>query len=100
VVFQSHTYSRTHSFLADFVQALTLADHVYLLPIYPAREENTWGVSSEQIVDALVEQGTTAELYQTPEAIALTLRQTVTDGDVVVVIGAGAVTEVAKHLTE
>lgn len=100
VVFQSHTYSRTNELFADFIEALTLANEVYLLPIYPAREENIWGVSSEKIADDLKRQGTSAELFQTPQAIATHLKETVHDGDVIVVIGAGAVTEVANLLTK
>jgi UDP-N-acetylmuramate--alanine ligase len=98
VVFQSHTYTRTHSLFAEFVAALAMANHVYLLPIYAAREENISGVSSEQLVAALTDHGVIAQLFHTPEAVALQLRQTLTDGDLVVVIGAGEVTEVAKQL--
>jgi UDP-N-acetylmuramate--alanine ligase len=99
VVFQSHTYSRTHELLKDFVDALTLADQVFLLPIYAAREVNTWGVSSEQIKAQLEAQDTSVMLYETPAAIAEALKQSVVAGDVIVVIGAGQVTEVAKLLT-
>lgn len=98
VVFQSHTYSRTHELFNDFVDALTLANQVYILPIYPAREENIWGVTSEQMVEALLKKDTPAELFQTPPALAEHLKATVKDGDIIVVIGAGAVTEVAKEL--
>lgn len=97
-VFQSHTYSRTHELMADFVSALATADYVYLLPIYAAREENIWGVQTEQIVDALQAQGTPAELWQTAPAVAEHLKYTVKAGDVVVVIGAGEVTAVAAQL--
>ena len=37
-VFQSHTYTRTKALMDEFAQALTLADHVVLAKIYPARE--------------------------------------------------------------
>ena len=33
LVFQSHTYTRTHELFADFVTALSKADSVYMLPI-------------------------------------------------------------------
>lgn len=39
VAFQPHLYSRTHDFASEFAQALSLADNVLLLDIYPAREE-------------------------------------------------------------
>ncbi len=48
-VFQPHLYTRTRDFHEEFAGALSLADEVILLPIYPAREEPIEGVSSELI---------------------------------------------------
>ena len=44
--FQPHLFSRTRDFMQGFVEALQLADKVYLLDIYPAREEPIEGVTS------------------------------------------------------
>ena len=49
VIFQPHLYSRTRDFAPQFAQALSLADDVILLDIYPAREEPLPGVTSEII---------------------------------------------------
>ncbi|MBD5225976.1 MAG: UDP-N-acetylmuramate--L-alanine ligase [Bacteroidales bacterium] len=49
VAFQPHLYSRTRDFYREFAGALSLADEVILLPIYPAREEPIAGVSSEMV---------------------------------------------------
>ncbi len=38
VVFQSHQNSRTAAFLTEFAEALNLADKVYILPVFAARE--------------------------------------------------------------
>ena len=46
VFFQPHLYSRTQQFEDEFAEVLALFDAVYLLPIYPAREEPIQGVSS------------------------------------------------------
>jgi UDP-N-acetylmuramate--alanine ligase len=102
VVFQSHTYSRTHALFADFVDALALADEVFLLPIYAAREENTWGVTSEQMVEALQTKGIMVHLYHTIPACAEAVRASLSyaEKEVVIAIGAGAVTEVARDLTK
>lgn len=51
VIFQPHLYSRTRDFAPEFAQALSLADEVLLLPIYPARELPIEGVSSELILN-------------------------------------------------
>lgn len=50
VLFQPHLYTRTRDLATEFAQALSLADEVILLPIYPARELPIPGVSSEIIL--------------------------------------------------
>lgn len=49
VVFQPHLYTRTRDFADGFAKALDVADQVYLLDIYPARELPIEGVTSEII---------------------------------------------------
>lgn len=49
VVFQPHLYTRTRDFAAQFAKALSYADSVVLLDIYPARELPIPGVTSEII---------------------------------------------------
>lgn len=100
VVFQPHTYSRTHGLFADFVKALSTADRVILVPIYAAREENEPGVTSEQLVEALKETRIDAQFFHTLPAAAQHVKETVGENDVVLVMGAGDVTKVAKLLTE
>ena len=48
-VFQPHLYTRTRDFAPEFAQALSLAEKVILLDIYPARELPIPGVTSEII---------------------------------------------------
>ncbi len=48
-VFQPHLYTRTRDFAPEFAQALSGADKLILLEIYPAREEPIPGVTSEII---------------------------------------------------
>lgn len=49
VIFQPHLFTRTRDFADGFAGSLDLADEVYLLPIYPAREQPIAGVTSELI---------------------------------------------------
>ena len=51
VIFQPHLYTRTRDFAPEFAAALSLADEVILLPIYPAREEPIPGVTSEMVLE-------------------------------------------------
>lgn len=48
-LFQPHLYTRTRDLHAEFAEALSHADEVVLLPIYPAREEPIPGITSEII---------------------------------------------------
>lgn len=53
VIFQPHLYSRTRDFAPEFAAALSKADELYLLPIYPAREEPIPGVTSDIILSGV-----------------------------------------------
>lgn len=53
LVFQPHLYSRTRDFADEFSASLSLADEVYLMPIYPARELPVEGVTSEMLVNKI-----------------------------------------------
>ncbi|MBN2639568.1 MAG: UDP-N-acetylmuramate--L-alanine ligase [Bacteroidales bacterium] len=53
VIFQPHLYSRTRDFADGFAAALSLAGEVYLLDIYPAREQPVSGVTSRIIFDQI-----------------------------------------------
>jgi UDP-N-acetylmuramate--alanine ligase len=53
VAFQPHLYTRTRDFADGFARALSLADEVVLLDIYPAREEPIPDVTSKIIFDKI-----------------------------------------------
>lgn len=53
VAFQPHLYSRTRDFAPQFAEALSMADSVVLIDIYPAREEPIPGVTSKIIFDRI-----------------------------------------------
>lgn len=100
VVFQSHTYSRTHELFDDFAHSLAKADRVLMTPIYAAREENESGVSAEKLSEAISEKGTESRFFHTLEAAALEIKELVSPDEVVLVMGAGDITKVATILTE
>jgi len=49
IIFQPHLFTRTRDFVDGFAESLDLADEVFLLPIYPARELPIEGVTSQLI---------------------------------------------------
>ncbi len=84
VVFQPHTYSRTHELFDEFAASFD-GIQLILADIYAARETNVSGVSSE----ALAEKIDGAVYLPSNEAIAEYLRRELRDGDMLIVMGAG-----------
>ena len=82
-VFQPHLYTRTRDLYREFAAALSLADEVVLVPIYPAREEPIEGICSELIGEYVTAPWRICER----EALAASLGEAATD--VVVTFGAG-----------
>ena len=86
VVFQSHTYSRTAALLGGFGETLSLADKVFVAPIYAARETNTLGVDQYVLAERI---GESAEGCADIKTAAEKLASFVKDGDVAIIMGAG-----------
>ncbi len=97
VVFQPHTYSRTKQMLAEFAKSLDRADRVKLVEIYPARETDTMGVSSESIAELM---DLDAPVYATPAAAADAVAEDLRSRDVVLFLGAGDIWQAAPILIE
>ncbi|MBX2967192.1 MAG: UDP-N-acetylmuramate--L-alanine ligase [Cyclobacteriaceae bacterium] len=51
VVFQPHLFTRTRDFASGFSQSLSLADELFLMDIYPARELPIAGVDSDMLME-------------------------------------------------
>jgi UDP-N-acetylmuramate--alanine ligase len=51
--FQPHLFTRTRDFADGFAETLSMADELYLLDIYPARELPIEGVNSQMIIDKM-----------------------------------------------
>ena len=98
VVFQPHTYSRTISFFNDFVDALSLADHVILCDIYAAREVDTGEVSSAMLAEALRQKGVDAVHIPVFEEIEKFLEKKISTGDMLITMGAGNAVKIAADL--
>lgn len=92
-VFEPHTYSRTYSLFDEFAASFAGADRLFFTDIYAAREVNTYGVSSEMLARAAGGEYTPAY-----EDAAESVRACAGEGDLVLVLGAGTVIEVAKFL--
>ena len=84
--YQPHTYSRTAGLWNEFSQSLSLADRVYLVDIYAAREQNVYGVSSSLLADRIGEKATYCDSFRT---LANVLSSEARAGDLLIVMGAG-----------
>ena len=53
VIFQPHLFSRTRDFMEEFADALSLADRILLMEIYPAREKPMPGITSSVLLEKI-----------------------------------------------
>ncbi len=98
VVFQPHTYSRTKNLLNDFANALLNFDNIIILDIYAARENNTYNVSSKDLVDKIISLGKSAKYIPNFDDCVSFLKDNVCENDIVLTLGAGTVTEIGPML--
>lgn len=82
-VFQPHLFSRTRDLYEEFAEALSHADDVILIPIYPARELPMEGVNSEMIGELLSVPWSVVQKEKIADELAGR------DNDIVVTFGAG-----------
>ena len=83
--FQPHTYTRTAAFFDDFVEVLKLADVAVLAEIYAAREQNTLGISSLDLVRKIPGAVYCPHL----EGVTAQLADMAQPGDLILTVGAG-----------
>ena len=100
VVFQPHTYSRTKNLLTDFAQVLSGFDNIIITDIYAAREADTLGISSQNLVDQInINRVGKKALYMSDfNEIAKYIRDRVMPNDIVLTIGAGTVTTIGPKI--
>ena len=98
LVFQPHTYSRTKAFLDEFAEVLSSVDVVVLADIYAAREKNTYGISSEDLLNKLKDFGTECYYFPTFEEIENFLEKKCMNGDLLITMGAGDVVNIGENL--
>jgi UDP-N-acetylmuramate--alanine ligase len=91
VVFQPHLFSRTRIFAGQFGAALDLADDIYVLDVYAAREDPEPGVTGAMVASAV--PGGRAVFCPDPHSLPNAIADSAKPGDVVLTMGAGDVTK-------
>ena len=99
-VFQPHTYSRTKAFLSDFARVLSMADIVVLADIYAAREKNTIGISSKDLLAELQKNGQESYYFPSFDEIEKFLSEKCINNDLLITMGAGDVYLIGEHLLQ
>ena len=97
-VFQPHLYSRTKALGQAMGIALSMADVVVVTEVYPAREQPLPGVTGERVAKAARRAGGQVEWVSSRAALADRLEEMIANGDVVITLGAGDITEVGREL--
>lgn len=102
VVFQPHLFTRTRDLADGFAGALSIADRVVLLPVYPARELPIEGVSSEMILKNVETED--KQVLAKEDFLAWTQSHTKKMnkefGEVIVMAGAGDIDALVKPVAD
>jgi UDP-N-acetylmuramate--alanine ligase len=98
-VFQPHRYTRTRDLMSEFATAFNDADVLVVLGIYAASEEPIPGITGESLARAISAHGHRDVTYVEKRAeVAAALLPKLREGDLVVTLGAGDVTQVGPEL--
>jgi len=100
-VFQPHRYSRTQALFDEFSQVLADSDVVVLTDIFPAGEEAIDGVDSGALCQSIRARGKVnpvliSDVFDLPKKLPSMLE----DGDLVLLLGAGNIGQVAQLIRE
>ena len=99
MAYQPHRFSRTRDLYDDFVKVLGAVDQLLLLEVYPAGEAPIAGADGRALCRGIRDAGAGHPVFaSSPEEAFGLLPGMVRDGDVVLVQGAGNVSEISKRL--
>jgi UDP-N-acetylmuramate--alanine ligase len=102
VVFQPHRYTRTRILADEFGRSFAGADLVVVTDVYGAGEDPEPGVTGELIADSITaREKDTAVVYEPSRAgLARAVVPLLEEGDLVITMGAGDVTQCAREILE
>lgn len=101
LAFQPHRYTRTRDCFEDFVKVLSSADAVLLTEVYPAGEAPIVAADGRSLVRAVRVAGKVEPLFlETTNELPQAILNTAKNGDVVIVMGAGSIGQVAAKTKE
>lgn len=99
MVYQPHRYTRTRDLFGDFCNVLSNPDVLVLLDVYSAGESYIEGADGSSLKQAIGERGRINPLFvKQHEELAAVLQNTLCDGDVLLMQGAGNIGMIASYL--
>ena len=98
VIFQPHTFSRTKKLLNDFAESLKDFDHIILVDIYAARENDDYDVSSNDLVNLINEKNKKATYISSFDDVAKFIESHTQKNDLILTLGAGTVTKIGPMI--
>jgi UDP-N-acetylmuramate--alanine ligase len=99
LAFQPHRYTRTRDLFEDFARVLSTVDALVLTDVYPAGEPPIVAADGRALARAVRVGGKVEPLFvEEVSGVADAVRAIVRDGDVVLVMGAGSIGQVAPQL--
>jgi UDP-N-acetylmuramate--alanine ligase len=98
MAFQPHRYTRTRDCFEDFVKVLSSVDALILTEVYPAGEPPIVAADGRALVRAIRVADKVEPLFvDTPAELPEAILGMAKDGDVVIVMGAGSIGQVAAN---
>ena len=86
--------------LEDFAKSLSLADEIVLAPVYSARELETDGMTSIDLLNETRKYSLRTSYFKSYFEIIKYIKTIIKQGDLVLVLGAGNIEKLAKQLLE
>ncbi len=94
-IFQPHLFTRTRDFAPGFANSLALLDRLFLLDIYPAREQPIPGITSEWLLQQVPMQD--KHLLMRDEVLRRIAEVRI---EVLLTLGAGDIDRLVPHIAE
>lgn len=99
-VFQPHKYSRLEHFMDEFAQAFKDADVICVVDVYSAGEKSIEGIDSKTLVDLIKSYGYKNAYYTSSfEDASDLISNVISQGDIVINMGAGDITNFSYNLS-
>ncbi len=101
VIFQPHRYTRTRDLMEEFTTAFADADSLFLLDIYAASEKPIEGITGEILAQRIQEKsGKSVQYVNSVSAAVDSATAAANDGDMILTLGAGNVSQIGPLLLD